>query len=150
VDPNVRTRSPETRTAAADLLNLCSNAIKFTPPGGEVVVEALPAGSQDGRNLIHFDVRDSGVGMSKEVVSRLFRPFTQPMRPRPQIRRHRPGTVDFPRLIELMGGLDPGRKRAGKGSTFHFISNPLRNSENTELQRTPCECKPARQARAGY
>jgi two-component system sensor histidine kinase/response regulator len=132
VDPNVPdlVRADPHRLRQI-LLNLCSNAIKFTPPGGEVVVEALPVGSHDGRSLIHFDVRDSGVGMSEDVRSRLFRPFTQADA---STTRKYGGTglglSISRRLIELMGGSIEVVSVPGKGSTFHFTL-PCETLENT-------------------
>jgi signal transduction histidine kinase/DNA-binding response OmpR family regulator len=134
VDPNVPDQvTGDPHRLRQILLNLCSNAIKFTPPGGEVVVEALPVGRQDGRNLIHFDVRDSGVGMSEEVMSRLFRPFTQADA---STTRKYGGTglglSISRRLIELMGGSIQVASVPGKGSTFHFTL-PCEILENTEV-----------------
>jgi signal transduction histidine kinase/DNA-binding response OmpR family regulator/HPt (histidine-containing phosphotransfer) domain-containing protein len=115
------------------LLNLCSNAIKFTSPGGEVIVEALPIGSQDGRSLIHFEVRDSGVGMSEEVLTRLFSPFTQA--DASTTRRYGGtglGLSISRRLIELMGGSIQVTSTPGKGSSFHFTL-PCETPENAEI-----------------
>ena len=58
------------------LLNLVGNAIKFTP-SGEVVLEVCCVGRQDGRALVHFEVRDTGIGIPQESLDRLFQPFTQ-------------------------------------------------------------------------
>ena len=103
------------------LLNLCSNALKFTPAGGEVVLEALPVASRDGQTLIHFEVRDSGVGMSEEVVARLFKPFTQADA---STTRQYGGTglglSIAQRLVELMGGTIGVASEPDKGSTFYF------------------------------
>lgn len=53
-------------------LNLLTNAIKFTPQGGRVHVEAR----RDGSHAV-FEVRDTGVGLTGEQIARLFQPFTQ-------------------------------------------------------------------------
>jgi CheY-like chemotaxis protein/HPt (histidine-containing phosphotransfer) domain-containing protein len=134
VDPNVPDLvSADPHRLRQILLNLCSNAIKFTPPGGEVVVEALPVGTQDGRHLVHFDVRDSGVGMSEEVLSRLFRPFTQADA---STTRKYGGTglglSISRRLIELMGGSIQVTSVPGTGSIFHFTL-PCEIPENAEV-----------------
>jgi CheY-like chemotaxis protein/nitrogen-specific signal transduction histidine kinase len=55
------------------LLNLVNNAIKFTEKG--CVDLAVRLDSQ--RELLHFDVRDTGIGMDKEALARLFSPFSQ-------------------------------------------------------------------------
>jgi two-component system cell cycle sensor histidine kinase PleC len=55
------------------LLNLCSNAIKFTPPGGTVHVEA--AHGPDGGFVL--TVRDTGIGMSPDQIPMALEPFRQ-------------------------------------------------------------------------
>jgi len=58
------------------LTNLVGNAIKFTD-AGEVVVTVSCVGQRDGRALVRFEVRDSGIGIDPEAQSRLFEPFSQ-------------------------------------------------------------------------
>ncbi|MDR2075902.1 MAG: response regulator [Desulfovibrio sp.] len=59
------------------LINLISNALKFTSGGGRVTLEASVI-SQDGkRALLGFSVADTGIGMTEEAVSRIFSPFEQ-------------------------------------------------------------------------
>ncbi|MGH8261340.1 MAG: response regulator, partial [Steroidobacteraceae bacterium] len=102
------------------LTNLAGNAIKFTQQG-EIVIEALAIAVQAGRVLVHFEVRDSGAGMTPEVLSRLFQPFVQADA---STTRHYGGTglglSIVKRLVELMGGLVGVASAPGKGSTFTF------------------------------
>jgi PAS domain S-box-containing protein len=54
------------------LLNLVSNAVKFTPPGGSI---ALRTSNENG--TVKIEVADTGIGIETEVMPRLFRPFEQ-------------------------------------------------------------------------
>jgi two-component system, cell cycle sensor histidine kinase DivJ len=54
------------------LINLVSNAIKFTPGSGSVVIGANRVGSR-----VHFWVSDTGIGMAEEELAQIGKPFTQ-------------------------------------------------------------------------
>ncbi|MGH8220003.1 MAG: response regulator [Steroidobacteraceae bacterium] len=102
------------------LTNLAGNAVKFTQRG-EIVLEALVVAQQAGRVLVHFEVRDSGAGMTGEAMTRLFQPFVQADA---STTRHYGGTglglSIVKRLVELMGGQVGVASQPGKGSTFTF------------------------------
>lgn len=59
------------------LLNLISNAVKFTPENGTIRVEFHEKDIKDNDAVLVFIVKDTGIGMTKEFRSRLFRPFEQ-------------------------------------------------------------------------
>ncbi len=60
------------------LLNLLSNAMKFTAPGGSICVRIVETPEKDGDKTIYeFRVKDTGIGMSEEFQKRLFEPFEQ-------------------------------------------------------------------------
>ncbi len=119
------------------LVNLIGNAVKFTAQG-EVVVEVSPA-SHGQRTLdaghetetsfmrhpeqwlLHFSVRDTGIGIPLDKQNRLFKSFHQVDS---STTRHFGGTglglAISKRLVELMGGRIWVDSDTGKGSTFHF------------------------------
>jgi two-component system sensor histidine kinase/response regulator len=103
------------------LLNLLGNAVKFTH-AGQVDVLVGAAGVRDGRTLIRFEVRDSGIGIEPESVKSLFQPFVQADS---STTRHFGGTglgLSIVRgLIEMMGGQVGAHSQPGKGSTFWFV-----------------------------
>ena len=101
------------------LLNLLTNAIKFTRTGGIT----LRAQRHDKRVLIQ--VSDTGIGMTDEQLANLFTPFTQA--DNSTTRRYGGtglGLTITKRLVELLGGDIQVRSQAGQGATFE-ISLPL-------------------------
>jgi PAS domain S-box-containing protein len=110
------------------LLNLVSNAVKFTEEG-EVVVHlaAEPTGASAYR--LEFAVRDTGVGIPEDRMDRLFSSFSQV--DASTTRRYGGtglGLAISKRLVELMGGTMWVESEAGKGSTFH-IDLPVEAAE---------------------
>jgi signal transduction histidine kinase len=117
----------ELPTVAADrtrlvqiLVNLLSNACKYTPEGGAIFVEAQPAnGTENG--FVRCSVRDTGVGISEEDQARL---FTKYFRADDPAVRNEPGTglglVITKNLIELQGGKIWMESELGQGSEFTF------------------------------
>ena len=97
------------------LLNLLSNAIKFTPSGRVSVAVKL------GGDGIHVAVSDTGVGIRREDLGRLFEPFERLENP---VSRDVGGTglglAISKKFVELHGGKMWAESRENAGSTFHF------------------------------
>ena len=102
------------------LLNILSNAVKFTPAEGSISlrISERPA-KQDGWTHLEFRIKDNGIGLSDEFQKDLFEPFT----------RARTSTVSATqgtglgmaitkRLVDMMGGSIAVRSVEGKGSEF--------------------------------
>jgi len=105
------------------LINLCSNAIKFTDRG-EICVAIEEVGMSDEHVQLRFVVRDTGIGMTEEQISRLFSAFSQA--DSSTTRRYGGtglGLAICGRLATLMGGTIGVKSEPGKGSTFYFTAN---------------------------
>jgi PAS domain S-box-containing protein len=99
------------------LSNLLSNAVKFTKTGEIEVDVSLDPEQQE----IHFAVKDTGIGIPPEGISKLFQPFIQ--LDMTYSRGHEGtglGLAISKRLVELMEGRIWVESEAGKGSIFHF------------------------------
>ena len=106
------------------LANLVGNAVKFTESGA-VYVQARWDGAPAGAGHIVFAVRDTGIGMTQQELSRLFQPFTQA--DGSTSRRYGGtglGLAISRRLAELMGGTIEATSEPGQGSTF-TVSLPV-------------------------
>lgn len=102
------------------LLNLLSNAMKFTKPGGLVGVRIVQKGNApEGWASYEFEIKDSGIGMSKEFLEHVFEPFE----------RERTSTVSgiqgtglgmaiTKNIVDMMNGTITVESEEGKGSTF--------------------------------
>lgn len=102
------------------LVNLMNNAIKFTEHGA--VLLRVNRDSQDGSRL-RFSIEDTGIGIPKNRLDRLFRPFSQV--DASTTRRYGGtglGLVISKRLVELMGGDVWVHSSEGAGSTFEFTA----------------------------
>lgn len=110
------------------LLNLISNALKFTENGEVVVsIEALDAVGEE--TTLLFSVRDTGIGMSPEQLDRIFRSFEQA---EASTTRKFGGTglglTISRRLVHLMGGELVAESTHGQGSTFSFTARFVRST----------------------
>ncbi len=104
------------------LINLLSNAIKFTGQGGLISLSVQTAERRDGEVVLRFEVKDNGIGMSEDFLTKLFTPFEQEEQ---YIKRRFQGTgLGLPitkRLVEMMGGAIEVSSELGKGSAFTII-----------------------------
>jgi signal transduction histidine kinase/CheY-like chemotaxis protein/ligand-binding sensor domain-containing protein len=102
------------------LINLIGNAIKFTPRGDVSLEAALESRSQD-QALLHFTVRDTGIGIAPEKQKLIFEAFSQADG---STTRTFGGTglglTISLRLVTMMGGRMWVESELGKGSRFHF------------------------------
>ena len=105
------------------LVNIVSNAVKYTDAGGEVncslrELDGAPAGSA----LIEFTISDNGIGMSREFAARVFEPFTQERSDgRTTYQGSGLGLAIVKKTVDGMGGTITLDTELGKGSTFSVV-----------------------------
>jgi two-component system, sensor histidine kinase and response regulator len=116
------------------LVNLVSNAVKFTQ-AGEIVIEVRSKQGANGESLTYFEVRDTGMGIADKTLDSLFQPFVQADS---STTRHFGGTglglSIVRRLVELMGGEIGVASEVGIGSRF-FFTLPLKPAEAVATER---------------
>ncbi len=120
------------------LLNLASNAVKFTQRG-EVVVRAVLADGAARPDVmtVRFEVSDTGIGISADVRDRLFEPFSQAdASTARQFGGTGLGLAISRRLVEAMGGQLGADSQVGEGSTF-WCTIPLRSQPPGEAAPAP-------------
>src|SRR5205807_6893438 len=105
------------------VLNLLSNAVKFTPDGGRITIRARAGG-----NRVRIAIRDTGIGIPKDALAKLGRPFEQV---ESQLtKRHQGsglGLAIAKSLTELHGGAMRIRSTLGKG-TLVLLRLPIEGS----------------------
>ena len=119
------------------LTNLVSNAVKFTNKGEVVVCVESQLEANSSSHRLHFSVRDTGIGISKEATTRLFKSFSQVDA---STTRHYGGTglglAISRRLSELMGGEMWAESEPGAGSIFHFTILAEAAPTQSRMQRS--------------
>ena len=127
------------------IMNLVSNAIKFTNTG-TIKLSALVRKTDDNSTAVYFEVKDTGIGMSSEQISKIFEPFTQA----DSSTTRNFGGVGLglsitKSIVELMGGNLEVESTPGVGSTFSFeiefettdMQNDMTNGEQNVLLTKP-------------
>ena len=121
------------------LLNLLTNAVKFTGDGGTVAITARSVGDE-----VHVTVRDTGIGVAEPDQERIFEAFQRGGRtPQSSTEGTGLGLTLCKQIVELHGGRIWMTSRPGAGSTF-AVALPLRHVPAPPLARTPAGDEDAR------
>ncbi|WP_328520111.1 GAF domain-containing protein [Kribbella sp. NBC_00359] len=113
------------------VLNLMTNAVKFTGDGGSVVVSATRVGAE-----VHIAVTDTGRGVPPEDRERIFESFQQGGRGPSQEEGTGLGLTLSRRIVELLGGRMWLESEVGVGSTFGFSLRSRENEDRPDPART--------------
>jgi len=117
------------------LLNLTSNAIKFTPSGGEVTVRLTHRETLNNTIKLHCSVQDTGIGMTQTEQQKLFKPFSQT---NTSVAREYGGTglglAISQEFVHKMEGKIWVESTKNIGTTFHFTAN-LKQAQKQDSQK---------------
>ncbi len=123
LDPELPTQLIGDPTKLSQIIvNLISNAIKFTPKNGEVSVRIELISDGDGKVVVKFSVSDTGIGVTDEQKKNIFKAFSQA-----DVSTSRKyggtglGLSISGKFVDLMGGELSIESVEGEGSTFFFI-----------------------------
>jgi CheY-like chemotaxis protein len=135
IDKNIpQTLFGDDQRLAQVITNLLSNAVKFTPDGGVIALNAELLGEDDGVYTLRIQVKDSGIGVTKEQQVRLFASFQQAEN---DTSRKFGGTglglAISKSIVEAMGGKIWIESGFGSGSAFSFTVQSRRGGE-TEVE----------------
>jgi signal transduction histidine kinase len=103
------------------ITNFLSNAVKFTPEGMDIRIEAVLEGEDVAVCWVRFSVADSGIGISEEQQKRVFTPFEQAEND--TTRKYGGTGLGLPiskHIVEQMGGCVELTSELGKGAVFSF------------------------------
>ncbi|MBE0680678.1 MAG: PAS domain S-box protein [Anaerolineales bacterium] len=134
MDENVHTLRGDERRLKQVLVNLLGNAVKFTPDGQRLGLDVT--GNAE-KKQVTFTVWDTGIGISKQDISRLFKPFVQLDS---KLSRHAGGTglglMLVSQLIRLHGGNVEVQSQPGKGSRF-IVNLPWEPAQPSQRLQKP-------------
>lgn len=114
------------------IINILSNAIKFTEAPGTVSFDVKKVASFENQTTLRFIIRDTGIGMDKDFLPRIFDAFTQ----EDASRRNKYGSTGLgmaitKSIVEMMNGTIEVASEKGVGSTF-TVTVTLKNSKNEQ------------------
>ena len=114
------------------LLNILSNAVKYTPAKGNIILEVEEKNVADGKADLFFAVQDDGIGMSREFLKRIFNPFERADDKQvDRIMGTGLGMAITKNIVDLMDGSIKVESEQGKGSRFEVMI-PVALSEGKE------------------
>jgi CheY-like chemotaxis protein len=112
------------------LINILSNAIKFTEAPGNVIMTVERTAVFGDQSTLHFCIKDTGIGMDKEYIPKIFDPFSQ----EDSTTKSKYGSTGLgmaitKRIVEMMNGTISVESEKGVGSTFTVVMT-LKNTDH--------------------
>ena len=123
-------------------INILSNAIKYTEPGGRVSVNLREdASPEPGCIRLTYVVADTGIGMSPEFMATMYQPFSRQVDSRVNsVQGTGLGLAITKQMVELLGGTIDCRSEQGKGTTFTVVVDiPVADRQRDDMQLDPID-----------
>ena len=123
-------------------INILSNAIKYTEPGGHVSVDLREeASAVPGCIRLTYVVADTGIGMSPEFMATMYQPFSRQVDSRVNsIQGTGLGLAITKQMVELLGGTIDCESEQGKGTTFTVtLDIPEADRQRNDMQLDPID-----------
>ena len=124
------------------LINILSNAVKFTPEGGNIDFLIERTANFDGKSTLKFTIKDSGIGIGKDFLPHIFDTFSQ----EDSGTTNRYGSSGLgmaitKSIVEMMNGRIDVESEKGKGTTF-TVAVTLIDSDKTDATADDIEVRP--------
>ena len=124
------------------LINIISNAVKFTPEGGKIELDIKKTAQFDDKTTLMFTITDNGIGMSEEFLPHIFDTFAQEdATSTNKYGSSGLGLAITKNIVEMMNGVIEVDSTKGCGTTFR-VSVTLENSDHQEAQVPEAEAMP--------
>ena len=123
-------------------INILSNAIKYTEPGGQISVDMSEEESpKAGCVRLTYVVTDTGIGMSPEFIENMYQPFSRQVDSRVNsIQGTGLGLAITKQMVELMGGTIDCQSEQGKGTTFTVVLDiPVAERQREDMKLDPVD-----------
>ena len=123
-------------------INILSNAIKYTEPGGRISVDMREEESpKTGCVRLTYVVEDTGIGMSPEFIENMYQPFSRQVDSRVNsIQGTGLGLAITKQMVDLMGGTIECKSEQGKGSTFTVVLDiPVSERQREDMKLDPID-----------
>ncbi len=118
------------------MLNVVNNAVKYNQPNGSVKIEShLVENSIDENQKVKITITDSGKGIPKESIDKVFEPFERVGAELTEIEGSGLGLSIVKKLMTIMGGSIGVESKLGKGSTF-WLELPLAHDPTKQIQHS--------------
>ena len=124
------------------MINILGNAVKFTPEGGTVSFDIEDIGRMDNKAALRFTVSDTGIGMNREFLPKLFEAFSQ--EDSSSTNKYGSTGLGMPitkSIVELMNGTIEVESEKGKGTTF-TVTITLTQAEHQQAKENDIELRP--------